>query len=88
MRALMQTTTWEGFIACCNALRDRSYDLRLLLGRVERVMFVVGDADGELPDVMGWMREGEGGGEIERGGGRGRQKGLLGGRLLGVRNMC
>ncbi|PGG99763.1 hypothetical protein GX51_06135 [Blastomyces parvus] len=61
LRALMQTTTREGFIACCNALRDRSFDLRPLLGRVagavERVMFVAGGADGELPDVMGWMRE-------------------------------
>ncbi|OJD10400.1 hypothetical protein ACJ73_09808, partial [Blastomyces percursus] len=61
VHALMQTTRREGFVASCNALRDRSFDLRPLLERVaaaaERVMFVAGGTDGELPGVMEWMRE-------------------------------
>ncbi|PGH11328.1 hypothetical protein AJ79_04944 [Helicocarpus griseus UAMH5409] len=60
MRGLMRTTTREGFIACCHALRDRSYDLRPLLGAlkgaVERVLFVVGGVDADFPQVMEKMR--------------------------------
>ncbi|KAK2806050.1 hypothetical protein FQN51_008003 [Onygenales sp. PD_10] len=61
MRRLMRTTSREGFIACCHALRDRGYDLRPVLGglggKVGRVMFLVGGADANLPEVMKGMRE-------------------------------
>lgn len=66
MRSLMTRTSVDGFETCCNALRDRTFDLRPLFGKiggsVEDVVCVVGEKDANLPQTMETMR-----GEIEKG---------------------
>jgi 3-oxoadipate enol-lactonase len=61
MRKLMHTTTKDGFIACCNALSDASFDLRPLFkavgNSVESVLLVVGELDANLPTTMENMRQ-------------------------------
>ncbi|KAL1979190.1 hypothetical protein VTN96DRAFT_6525 [Rasamsonia emersonii] len=61
MRQLLRTTTREGYITCCHALRDRSFDLRPLLKRVgssvESALLVVGELDANLPTTMEEMRQ-------------------------------
>lgn len=66
MRGLMSRTSIDGFETCCNALRDQSFDLRPLFGKVGRsvedVVCVVGEKDANLPQTMEVMRD-----EIEKG---------------------
>lgn len=60
MRQLLRTTTREGYITCCHALRDASFDLRPLLKKVgaavESALLVVGELDANLPTTMEEMR--------------------------------
>lgn len=61
MRNLMHTTSKDGFIACCNALSDSSFDLRPLFKAVghsvESTLLVVGELDANLPNTMETMRQ-------------------------------
>jgi 3-oxoadipate enol-lactonase len=76
MRQLMTTTTKEGFITCCHALRDASFDLRPLFRRigssVESALLVVGELDANLPTTMEIMRQ-----EIQAGFGQKTQVPLI-----------
>lgn len=66
VRALMQTTSVDGFETCCAALRSKTFDNRPLFSKlascVEHVRLVVGENDADLPTVMGNMRE-----EVQKG---------------------
>ncbi|KAL1847726.1 hypothetical protein Plec18170_008387 [Paecilomyces lecythidis] len=61
MRRLMRTTKREGFIACCHALRDESFDLKPYLKKigpaVEETLLIVGERDANLPTTMAQMRD-------------------------------
>lgn len=61
MRNLMQTTSRNGFIACCNALSHKSFDLQPLLKSVgssaQEVLLLVGERDANLPETMEKMRK-------------------------------
>ena len=56
----MQTTTVDGFVACCSALISRSFDLRPLAPQLRRcvkqVCLVVGENDANLPESMELLR--------------------------------
>ncbi|ROT42650.1 alpha/beta-hydrolase [Sodiomyces alkalinus F11] len=61
LRALMATTTLDGFETCCNALRSDTFDVRPLFRKVgasvEEALLVVGENDGDLPQSMATMRD-------------------------------
>lgn len=66
VRALMQTTSVDGFETCCAALRSKTFDNRPLFsklaGCVDHVRLVVGENDADLPTVMANMRD-----EVQKG---------------------
>lgn len=61
LRSLMLESSLEGFETCCHALRSDTFDFRPLLFNVgncvERVVCVVGEKDGNLPQSMDEMRQ-------------------------------
>ncbi|KAL2759951.1 hypothetical protein ACRALDRAFT_2095842 [Sodiomyces alcalophilus JCM 7366] len=61
MRAVMATTTLDGFETCCNALRSDTFDIRPLFRKVgasvEEALLVVGENDANLPQTMATMRD-------------------------------
>lgn len=66
MRALMRTTSVDGFASCCHALAHDSFDIRPLFrkvgGAVDRALLIVGEKDANLPQTMATMRD-----EVEAG---------------------
>lgn len=62
MRALMRTTSLDGFETCCAALRSKTFDLYPLLEKVAAgcndVLLIVGEKDADLPTQMQKMRSG------------------------------
>lgn len=61
MRAIMATTSIDGFETCCNALRSETFDLRPLFRKVgasvEEAVLVVGENDANLPQTMATMKD-------------------------------
>ncbi|PGH21551.1 hypothetical protein AJ80_03111 [Polytolypa hystricis UAMH7299] len=61
MREIMNTTTRDGYIACCNALRDKGNDLSRYLEKAGRnvnaAMLVVGEKDANMPETMAEMKK-------------------------------
>ena len=62
MRALMRSTTLDGFETCCAALRSPTFDLAPLLQKVgagcDDALLMVGEKDADLPVKMEDMRKG------------------------------
>lgn len=61
IKALMLTTTLDGFAACCGALASASFDLRPLFAKlgasVNDALLMVGERDADLPVQMADMRD-------------------------------
>lgn len=58
IREIMETTSVDGFVACCGALSSKDFDLRPLVRSldVEEVMLVVGESDANLPQTMAELK--------------------------------